>query len=208
MRRIITNTFLTLDGVMQAPGGPDEDKTSGFEYGGWSVTQWDEVLGKAMSDAMQEPYDLLLGRVTYGIFAAHWPRVKGEPTADQFNKANKYVATRTLNEGSWANTVLLNGDTIEQIKALKAGDGIDLQVHGSSGLIQSLLKHDLIDQMNICIYPLVIGKGKRLFGEGTIPANLKLVKHIVSSTGIIYTSYLRNGEIPLGSFELEAPTKA
>ncbi|MCF2489106.1 dihydrofolate reductase family protein [Dyadobacter sp. CY347] len=200
MRKIITNTFMTLDGVMQAPGGPDEDTESGFEYGGWSVTQWDQLMNEAMIEAMKKPYDLLLGRVTYEIFAAHWPTLKDDPTADLFNRINKYVATNSLTDTAWENTVLLNQDTIEQIKNLKLTEGIDLQVHGSGNLIQSLLRHGLIDQMNIWIYPLVIGKGKRLFGEGTVPANFKLVKHIVSTTGVIITSFEQNGKVPIGSF--------
>ncbi|CAG5074736.1 putative protein YyaP [Dyadobacter sp. CECT 9623] len=202
MRKIITNTFMTLDGVMQAPGGPDEDTDSGFEYGGWSVTQWDHIMNDAMIEAMKNPYDLLLGRVTYEIFAAHWPLLKDDPTADMFNRINKYVATDTLTNASWENTVLLNHDTIKQIKSLKSTNGIDLQVHGSSNLIQSLLQHGLIDQMNIWIYPLVIGKGKRLFGNGTVPSNFKLVSHAISTTGVIITSFEANGEIPIGSFAL------
>lgn len=200
MRKIITNTFVTLDGVLQAPGGPDEDNSAGFEYGGWSVTQWDDVMNQVMLDVIQKPFDLLLGRVTYDIFAAHWQFLKDEPTADLFNRINKYVATRNVPDSTWQHTVLLNNDTIAQVKELKASNGIDLQVHGSGGLIQSLLTHGLIDQMNIWIYPLVLGKGKRLFGEGTIPANFKLVKQVVSSTGVIIATYQSDGKIAISSF--------
>jgi len=200
MRKIITNTFMTLDGVMQAPGSPDEDTDSGFEYGGWSVTQWDQVMNDAMIEAMKDPYDLLLGRITYEIFAAHWPLQKDDPTSYLFNKANKYVATNTLTHATWENTVLLNHDTIDQIKSLKSSDGIDLHVHGSANLIQSLLRHGLVDQMNIWIYPLIIGKGKRLFGDGTMPSNFRLVRHAISTTGVIITSFEINGKIPIGSF--------
>ena len=206
MRKIVTNTFITLDGVMQAPGGPQEDLTDNFKYGGWSVNYWDDVMMQAMGEASQVPYDLLLGRKTYEIFAAHWPFLENDPTADKFNKATKYVATRTLKSATWENTKLLQKDMAEQIKQLKSQDGIELQVHGSGNLIQTLLKHNLIDEFRVWIFPAVIGKGKRLFEDGTVPANLKLTDHKVSGSGVIITTYVPNGEIQIGSFALEEPT--
>lgn len=207
MRKIITNTFVTLDGIIQAPGGPEEDRAGGFEFGGWSFHYWDDVMGQVMGEGMANPYDLLLGRKTYDIFAAHWPFIENDPTADQFNTCNKYVATQTLKDATWQNTVLLNGSTVEQVKALKAGEGIDLQVHGSCDLIQTLLRHNLVDEMNIWIFPLVIGHGKKLFADGTVPSNLKLNKHTVSGTGVIITTYVPDGEIKTGSFALDDPNE-
>jgi len=197
MRRIIINEFMSLDGVIQGPGGPDEDRSNGFELGGWSVTQWDHNMQQVMTKRMQMEYDLLLGRFTYEIWAPYWPFQNG-PIADKFNSIKKYVATQTLKEASWKNTVLLNGDTIEQVKALKASDGIDLQMYGSAGFIQSLLQYGLIDQMNIWIFPVVLGKGKKLFREETVPGSFKLISYTVSATGVIMTSYEPNGEVPVG----------
>lgn len=198
MRKIITNEFMSLDGIIQGPGGPDEDRTGGFELGGWSVTQWDDAMQQLMGGIMQSDYDLLLGRFTYDIWAPYWPSVEKGPIAEKFNSVKKYVGTQTLQEASWKGTVLLNGDTIEQIKELKATDGIDLQMWGSANFIQSLRRHGLIDQMNIWIFPVVLGKGKRLFAEGTVPGNFKLTSHEVSTTGVIMTTYEPDGEVPIG----------
>jgi len=164
-------------------------------------------MGQVMGEGMSQPYDLLLGRKTYDIFAAHWPFIENDPTAEQFNACTKYVATQTLKEASWQNTELLNGDTVAQIKALKATDDVDLQVHGSCDFIQTLLRHNLIDEMNIWIFPLVIGHGKKLFAGGTIPSNLKLTKHAISRTGVIITTYVPDGEIKTGSFALDEPNE-
>lgn len=189
---------MSLDGVIQAPGGPDEDTTGGFELGGWSVTQWDSIMEQAMAEGMQQPYDLLLGRFTYDIWAPYWPSITNGPIAEKFNRINKYVGTQTLREASWQGTTLLNGDTIQQVRELKATDGIDLQMFGSANFIQSLLRHGLIDQMNIWIYPVVLGKGKRLFAEGTVPGSFKLTKYVVSTTGVIIGTYEPDGEVPVG----------
>lgn len=198
MRRIITNEFMSLDGVIQGPGGPDEDTTGGFELGGWSVTQWDAHMEQFMDEIMNQDYDLLLGRFTYDIWAPYWPKVDNNPIAVKFNRITKYVATRTLTEASWNGTVLLNGDTIAQVKELKAGDGPDLQMWGSADFIQSLRRHGLIDQMNIFIYPVVLGKGKKLFADGTVRGNFKMTRHIVSTTGVIIGVYEPDGEVPVG----------
>lgn len=211
MRKIIANTFMTLDGVAQAPGGPEEDPTGGFELGGWSVNYWDEVMGKIMDEAMAKPFDLLLGRRTYEIFAAHWPYVKNgpeKPAADKLNSARKYVVSKTLVKADWENSTLVKGDVVKEIISLKQRNGPEIQVHGSSDLIQTLLQHDLIDEFRVWTFPLTVGEGKRLFGEGTIPAGLKLLDSKVSTTGVIIATYAKAGKIKPGSFEFENPTEA
>ncbi len=191
---------MTLDGVMQAPGGPDEDTSGNFKHGGWSVGYWDDVMGKVMAGQMGHPYDLLLGRKTYEIFAAYWPNAKDVPGADGLNKARKYVVSKTLSKLDWNNSVLVKGNVPEEIKKLKRQDGPELQVHGSSNLIQTLLKHDLVDEFRLKIYPVSIGHGKRLFGDGTIPASFKLLESKTSTTGVIVATYGRDGAIKTGSF--------
>lgn len=214
MRKIITNTFTTLDGVMQAPGGPDEDPTGGFKYGGWSVNYWDEMMAKVIMDMMAKPFDLLLGRKTYDIFAAHWPFVKNDPdklnamAADKLNSARKYVVSRTLAKADWENSTLITGDAVKEIMELKKQDGPEIQVHGSGNLIQNLLKNDLIDEFRVWTFPLTIGDGKRLFGEGTIPVGLKLLDFKISTTGVSIAIYARSGKINTGSVALENPTEA
>jgi dihydrofolate reductase len=203
MRRLIVSTFLTLDGVMQAPGGPREDDGGGFAQGGWSVSYWDDQMGEVMGQAMSAPFDLVLGRRTYDIFAAHWPRATDDPAAKPLNDATKYVASRSRPTLEWSNSVLIEGDTAEGIAALKREDGPELQVHGSGDLIQTLLRDDLVDEYRLWVFPLVVGSGKRLFSEGTIPAGLKLVDSKVSTTGVVIGTYEPAGEIVTGSFELE-----
>lgn len=195
MRKIIVLTFVTLDGVMQAPGGPEEDTSGTFIYGGWTVPYFDDFLGNVMGEQMGRPFDLLLGRKTFEIFAAYWPQQESP-----INDATKYVASNTLTKHEWSKTVFLNGDVVEEIKKLKAQDGPELQVHGSSDLIQTLLKYDLVDELWLKIFPVTIGDGKRLFGEGTIPANFKLLESQASPGGVIVASYTRAGEIKTGSF--------
>jgi dihydrofolate reductase len=188
MRKLIVLSFITLDGVMQAPGGPEEDPTGGFEYGGWTVGYWDDFLSNVMDQQMAKPFDLLLGRKTYEIFAAHWPYVKSDnpdyPVAGKLNSAKKYVASTTLDRLDWNNSVLLKSDIDQEIKKLKQQNGPELQVHGSSNLIQTLLKHDLIDEFWLKIFPITLGMGKRLFGDGTIPAAFKLVDSKPSAQGL------------------------
>ena len=207
MRKLITGTFLTLDGVMQAPGGPEEDPSGGFEHGGWSVNYWDGVMEEAMGESLSSPFELLLGRKTYEIMAAHWPYAD-EPVADIFNDAVKHVASTTLDAVEWSNSKLIEGDLGTAIRRLKEEDGPELQVHGSAGLIQSLLAEDLIDDYRVWTFPVVIGTGKRLFGDGAVPAGLELVDSKVSSTGVVLATYRRAGEIELGSFALEQPAEA
>jgi dihydrofolate reductase len=202
MRKLIVSTFLTLDGVMQAPGGPREDDSDGFALGGWSVNYWDDQMGLVMGEAMSAPFDLLLGRRTYDIFASHWPHATDDPAAKPLNDATKYVASRGRPTLGWSNSALIEGDVAEGIAALKAGDGPELQVHGSGNLIQTLLRHGLVDEFRLWVFPLVIGSGKRLFTDGTVPAGLKLVHSTVSSTGVMIGTYEPAGDIVTGSFEL------
>ena len=203
MRKLIVSTFLTLDGVMQAPGGPGEDDSDGFAHGGWSVNYWDERMSEVMGEAMSTGFDLVLGRKTYDIFAAHWPHASEEDGAKPLNDATKYVASRSRPELGWSNSVLIEGDVAQGVAALKQEDGPELQVHGSGDLIQTLLRHDLVDEYRLLIFPLVIGSGKRLFSEGTVPAGLKLLDSTVSTTGVVIGTYEPAGEIVAGSFALE-----
>jgi dihydrofolate reductase len=206
MRKLIVSTFLTLDGVMQAPGGPDEDPDGGFAYGGWSVNLWDDKMADVMGEATSKPFALLLGRKTYEIFAAHWPHAGEEEGARVFNEATKYVASRTLKSLEWENSILIEGDVVQGIALLKQQDGPEIQVHGSSDLIQTLLRHQLIDEYRLWTFPVVVGPGKRLFADGTVPASLKLVDSTVSSTGVVISTLVPAGDIELGSFALDQPT--
>jgi dihydrofolate reductase len=210
MRKLIVLSFITLDGVMQAPGGPEEDPTGGFKCGGWVAGYFDDFLGKVMNKQMSKPFDLLLGRKTYEIFAAHWPYVKTDedPIAAAINKAKKYVASKTLKKLDWSNSELIKGDVAKEVKKLKEQDGPEIQVHGSGNLIQTLLKHDLVDELWLKIFPITLGRGKRLFAEGTIPGGFKLLESEISPSGIIVASYARAGEVQTGSFALEVPTEA
>jgi dihydrofolate reductase len=205
MRKLAVNTFISLDGVMQSPGGPDEDPTGGFTLGGWGVNYIDEEMMGQVAES--GPYELLLGRGTYEIFAAHWPYTEG-PIADQLNNTRKHVASRTLEQMDWKNSTLITGDVAVYVDALKNEDGPEIQVHGSPGLIQTLLEHDLIDEFRMWIFPVVIGKGKRFFGDGTIPGALKLVDSKVSKTGVTINTYERAGDVDTGSFEFDEPTQA
>ena len=203
MRKLIVSTFLTLDGVMQAPGGPEEDEDGAFALGGWSVNYWDDMMGDVMGEAMSAPFDLVLGRKTYDIFAAYWPHATDEQGAKPLNDATKYVASRSRPTLAWARSVLIEGDAAEGIAELRKQDGPELQVHGSGNLIQTLIRSNLVDEYHLWVFPLVIGSGKRLFADGTIPAALKLVDSKVSTTGVVIGTYEPAGEIVTGSFALE-----
>ncbi|MEH0841712.1 dihydrofolate reductase family protein [Micromonospora sp. CPCC 205711] len=203
MRKLVVQTFLTLDGVMQAPGGPGEDDDNGFAHGGWSVNYWDERMGEVMTESMGRPFDLVLGRRTYDIFAAHWPKAPEEAGGKPLNDATKYVASRGRPALEWRNSVLIEGDVADGVAALKQGDGPELQVHGSGNLVQTLLRHQLVDEFRLWIFPVVIGAGKRLFADGTVPAGLTLTDSTVSTTGVMIGRYVPAGEIPLGSFALD-----
>ena len=200
MRRLIVSTFLTLDGVMQAPGGPGEDSSGGFAHGGWSVNYWDDQMAQVMGEATSKPFAMLLGRKTYEIMAAFWPNADDDAGARTFNEATKFVASRTLSSLDWANSTLIEGDAGEGVAALKQQEGPELQVHGSGNLTQTLLRHNLIDEYRLWIFPVVVGPGKRLFSDGTIPAELRLVDNKVSTTGVMIATYEPAGEINIGSF--------
>ena len=196
MRKIIVLSFITLDGVMQAPGGPEEDTSGGFTYGGWSFPYFDEFSNKEMDKQMKGEYDLLLGRKTYDIFAGYWPEhLEGWP---QVNRITKYVVSKSLTNPSWENTVVMKD--VDELKKLKSSDGPDLQVHGSGNLIQTLLKHDLVDELWLKTFPLTLGTGKKLFDTGTIPAAFTLVETQTSPSGVIFATLKRAGEIKTGSF--------
>ena len=207
MRKIITTTFLTLDGVVQAPGGPTEDTTGGFAYGGWSVNYWDELMGTVMKGFMSVPFELLLGKNTYEIFAAYWPHTKEDAVvAEPFNATKKYVVSEKSFEPSWQNSTCITGDIVKQINKLKAGDGPDLWVHGSGKLIQILLKHQLIDRMHLWIFPVTVGAGKKLFAEGTQAEGFKLVESKSSTTGVIIATYESAGALKTGSIHPAKPS--
>ncbi|MET9295622.1 dihydrofolate reductase family protein [Streptomyces sp. NPDC003077] len=200
MRKLAVNTFLSLDGVMQAPGAPREDVSGGFAHGGWTVPYWDERMQQLMIEALSRPFALVLGRRTYDIFAGFWPHAGDAAEAKPLNDATKYVASRSRPALSWSNSVLIEGDVVEGIAALKQEDGPELQVHGSADLIQTLLPHGLIDEYRLWIFPLVLGTGKRLFADGTQPAGLRLVHHEVFASGVVMGTYEPAGEVVTGSF--------
>ena len=204
MRKLVVGTFVTVDGVMQAPGGPGEDDEGGFRHGGWSVNYWDEMMGQTMDEQMSRAEALLLGRKTYEIFAAHWPRVSDEdPTAAKLNGMPKYVASRTLSEVTWNNSTLLKGDVADAVAKLKEEPGGEIHVSGSGDLIQTLIKNNLVDEFRLWVFPVVLGEGKRLFGGGTVPEGLKLVDSKTSGTGVMIATYERAGAIPYGTFEVD-----
>ncbi len=202
MRELVVLSFLSLDGVMQAPGAPEEDTSNGFEYGGWTVPYFDEFAGKLMTEQMSMPFDLLLGRKTYDIFAGYWPKQneKENPITALFNKATKYVVSSSTPRLEWQNSVLIDGDVVTKLQELKQQNGPMLQVHGSGNMIQTLLKNDLVDELWLKIYPVVLGKGKRLFAEGTIPAAFTLTKAQTTPAGVIFANFKREGDVKTGSF--------
>jgi dihydrofolate reductase len=210
MRKLVVLSFITLDGVMQAPGGPEEDPTGGFKHEGWLVGYLDDFLLKVMVKQMSKPFDLLLGRITYEIFAAYWPyaNTSENPFAARINNAKKYVASKTLTKLDWNNSELIKGDVWNEIKKIKEQDGPEIQVHGSGNLIQMLLKHDLVDELWLKVFPITLGVGKRLFAEGAIPAGFKLFESEISPSGVIIASYERAGEVKTGSLGLQTPSDA
>ncbi len=196
MRNLAILTFLTLDGVMQSPTSPEEDPSNGFIHGGWAANYWDEVMEQVMGVAMADPYDLLLGRKTYEMFAASWPNAGDDhPVANKLNNATKFVATSTLSKLEWKNSMRITGDIAAEVSRLKDQDGPLLQVHGSWQLIQILLSHELIDEFRLWIFPVVVGSGKRLFGQDTVPTGFTLVKTKTTSNGVMMCIYRRAGKI-------------
>lgn len=192
MRELAILTFVTLDGVMQGVGSPDEDRSGEFDRGGWAGPYWQEVMDQVQHEAMAAPYDILFGRKTYELFAAHWPTVGDEnPVGKMMNEATKYVATNTLTEPGWKNASIINGDIAERVADLKQQDGPLLQVHGSWQLIQTLLAHGLVDEYRLWTFPVIVGAGKRLFDEGAVPGDLALVKSEPCSNGVVMNIYRR-----------------
>lgn len=205
LRKIIVGTFLSLDGVMQAPGGPGEDDSGGFKNGGWTVPYFDEVVGKAMGDLFTRPFELLIGRRTYDLFAAHWPHAAGsadDAIARQFNQAIKHVATRSPAPLEWCNSVALR-DVAMEVPRLKHQAGPDLLVQGSSVLLQTLLAYDLVDELRLIVFPVVLGEGKRLFGSRAKSRALKLIDSAISPSGVTISSYVPAGHIEIGTIALQ-----
>ncbi|MGH7585880.1 MAG: dihydrofolate reductase family protein [Gemmatimonadales bacterium] len=203
MPKLIANTFVTLDGVIQAPGGPDEDTSNGFSHGGWSVPFWDDTMLRTIADLCQRMEGLVLGRKTYEIFADHWPKVPDtDPIAAKLNQVPKYVASRTLGRVDWQNSTLLPDDLIGALARLREQPGSELQVHGSANLLQTLIRHDLVDEYSLWLFPIVIGTGKRLFGDGAVPAGLKLLETRTFDTGVAVLRYQRAGALRHGDFAL------
>ena len=217
MRTIIAATFISLDGVMQAPGGPEEDPSGGFDHGGWRAAGWEDAVGEAVDEIFAEPFDLLLGRRTYDIFAAHWPFVPTDPAAEgydpgmaaiaeKFDTITKYVATRRPESLSWTGTEWLGADPVATLRRLKAEDGPNLLLQGSSVLIQTLLANDLIDRFRLMVSPLVLGEGKRLFGPGTLARSLRHTGTRTTPGGTAILDYVLGGAVATASFALETPT--
>jgi dihydrofolate reductase len=198
MRKIVVLSFISLDGVMQAPGGPEEDDSGGFKYGGWTFPYFDDFSEKVMAEQMGRPYDLLLGRKTYDIFASYWPYHRDRDMG--INGATKYVVSRHPLHLTWERSIQLNGDVVNAIRDLKTVDGPMLQVHGSGDLIQTLLRNDLVDELWLKIFPITLGPGKRLFADGAIPAGFALIDCKVSPKGIIIANYRRSGNVMTGTF--------
>jgi dihydrofolate reductase len=207
--KLTVTTFLSLDGVMQAPGGPEEDPSGGFDLGGWLVPFADEDMGRCVVEWFETADAFLLGRRTYEIFASHWPRVTDEndPVATSLNRLPKYVTTRTLDKADWEGTTLLKGEAaggvVEEIRELKSRPGRDLQVHGSANLIQTLIAHDLVDEYRLFVFPVVLGKGKRLFEPGSAPAATRHVDTRTTAAGVTVHTYQRAGDLAFGSFALD-----
>lgn len=209
MRKIVAGAFVSLDGIMQAPGGPEEDPTGGFRHGGWTVPHWDEVMGRFMDECFSQPFDLLLGRKTYEIFAAHWPFVgEDDPIGRTFNEMTKYVATSSTGPLEWKNSVALKGDVVAGIARLKQEDGPMLLTQGSSVLLQALLAHELIDEFRLLTFPVLLGRGKRLFGQDTKDGALRLAESRVSTTGVTMSVYVRSGSVTTGTFALPQASEA
>jgi len=207
MRKLIASTFVSLDGVMQAPGGPEEDPTGGFAFGGWMFNYPDEIMGRSMNAFDGKNRELVLGRKTYEIFEAYWPYQPADNSiAQTFNATRKHVASRTLEKLHWHNSSLLRGDVISAVAALKAESGQDLQIIGSGNLIQTLRAASLIDEYNVWTFPVVLGRGKRLFEAGAKPGALRLVASQTSTTGVVMSTYVPIGDVPIGSFEQTKPS--
>jgi dihydrofolate reductase len=209
MRTLVVTTFLTLDGVMQAPGGAGEDPSGGFSHEGWLVPFFDEAMGEQVTEWFTGAQDFLLGRGTYDIFYASWPKmISDDPVSQGLNFKKKYVASRSRDAVEWETAELLQGDVGDAVRKLKAEDGGELQVHGSAGLIQTLLAEDLVDELRVILFPVSLGEGKRLFGEGTIPRSWRLTGHRTTPSGAVMLSYERAGEVETGYVGPELDTRS
>lgn len=208
MRKLVVSAFISLDGVMQAPGGPDEDRSDGFAFGGWTVPHADAAFGEAMGSLFAEPFELLLGRRTWEIFAGHWPHMSDDGDdgglARQFNATTKHVATHHPEILSrWPGSIALGADAVAAVRALKSQDGPTLLTQGSSTLVQQLLASDLVDETRLLTFPVLLGRGKRLFDDAARPATFRLETGVVSPNGIVITRYVRAGDVETGSYALE-----
>jgi len=208
MRKIIAITQVTLDGIMQAPGGPEEDPRGGFTQGGWVAPFFDEALDEALSEIMSGDFDLLLGRRTYEIFAAYWPYADDNFIAKAFTKATKFVVTNSLDRFGWVNTHRVSGDAVDEIRRLKASDGPELHIWGSSELLQTLIAAELVDEFRVWVFPLVLGKGRRLFENGVPPRGLTLVESRSAPKGVLFNTYRPAGPLPAQSLGPENPSDA
>jgi dihydrofolate reductase len=205
MRKLIVFAFISVDGVMQAPGGPGEDTSGGFRFGGWIVPYGDEAIGQAVQEVIAAPFDLLLGRNTYDIFASHWPHISADSPsrqmADLFNGVRKYVATHRADDLPWHGSQALNGNLADAIQSLKSGDGGNLLTFGSGDTVRQLLASGLVDELRLLTYPVMLGKGKRFFGADALPSALTLTHSVVTSNGVVIARYERGGDVRTGSFQ-------
>ena len=208
MRKIIVITQVTVDGVMQAPGGPEEDPANGFTHGGWAMPFLDDGLNQAIGETIAGEFDMLLGRRTYEIFAAYWPNQGDNPIAKAFNRATKYVVTRSLDQLDWENSQRIGGDVVDEVRRLKASDGPALHIWGSSELLQTLIAADVVDEFRVWVFPVILGHGKRLFEKGVPPRGLTLVESRSTTKGVLLNTYRPAGPLPSGSPAPEKPSKA
>lgn len=210
MRKIIVGAFVSLDGIMQAPGGPHEDPVGGFVHGGWAVPYFDKEMGEAVEEMFARPFDLLLGRKTYDIFAAHWPYAgPDDPIGTLFDRITKFVATRNPDlKLNWQNSRTLGSDVVAALRKLKSQDGPNLLTQGSTDLLTTLFRHDLADELHVSIFPVVLGGGKKLFSQGAAPLSLRLESSKTTPSGVTVNRYVRSGAVLTGSFEFEHPTEA
>jgi dihydrofolate reductase len=208
MRKLTGAVFQSLDGVMQAPGGPQEDPTGGFKFGGWSFAFWDGSMEQPFGKVIESDYDLLLGKRTYDIFAAYWPYNRDIPIGERFQRINKYVLTHSTEPLTWENSSRLSGDTASAVAELKQTEGRDLLIQGSSTLYPSLFSAGLIDRLLVMTFPVLLGRGKSIFDGTQAPSRLKMIGHFVSDSGVVFATYEPAGDVPQGSFETKQPSEA
>jgi dihydrofolate reductase len=207
MRRLTGAVFQSLDGVMQAPGGPEEDRSGGFKYGGWSFAFWDGSMEQPFGKVIEAEYDLLLGKRTYDIFAGYWPYNRDNPIGERFQRINKYVFTHSDEPLTWENSSKLSGDTAQAVAELKKSEGRDLLIQGSSTLYPPLLSAGLIDCLLVMTFPVLLGRGKSIFDGSQSPGKLKTIDHFVSDSGVTFATYAPDGDVPIGTFETKEPSE-